>query len=575
MGSTRDGWVDALRDPKQHTAQLYSSAGFLGEAVGLFLAEGARRGEIGIVITTPEHDEVIRAGLRKQGIQPDELVAAGRLVMRDAVATLATVMKDGRLDHERVADEVNSLLQLGVRQNTSLRAYGEMVMLLWRGGNTVAAIELEQLWNKLIVGQRCAVLCGYHSETIAGSYPGFGDVCREHVQVLPSERFLDDAGVDRLTSLAHLEHAARELEAREQLIKSIVDSNRDCITLLDTDGRLLFMSEIGLASLELWDFEMVRGKSWLELWQGVDRTAARRAFAMASAGMTSEFLGVFDTLLRKRTCWWHVVLSPICDANGRVHQVLAVWHDFTDRKRLEEDLRRSIEARDELLAVASHELQRPIAALKSQLDKVRAANDPRDRLDAMLAETTSQVERLERLVDGMIGVSSINTGTLTVSRTPADLSEIVARAYDRFRERFATANAPVTLCLADDVKGAWDVDRVEQVVENLLVNALAYAPGAAITLTTRQAAASIQLIVADRGPGIPLEKRHSIFERFERIGSARTRGALGLGLFIVRQLVEAHDGRVHVETTEGGGATFVIELPTTASAEQQPGHDEP
>jgi PAS domain S-box-containing protein len=575
MGSTRDSWADALRNPQQHTAQLYTSAAFLGEAVGLYIAEGARRGETGIVIATPEHSELIRGGLVKHGVEPDELVATGRLVMRDAEATLATLMNGGRLDRDRVADEVTRLLRAGEAQNTPTRTYGEMVMLLWGGGNAAAAIELEQLWNQMIVGQRCAVMCGYHADAIAGTYPAFDAVRREHVQVLPSEQFIDDAGIDRLTSLAQLEHQARELRSREQLIKSIFESSRDCITVLDSEARLVFMSEIGLASLELWDFEMVRGKSWFELWQGADRTAARRAFAMASAGMTSEFLGVFDTLLRKRQCWWHVVLSPILDTNGQVHQVLAVWHDVTDRKRLEAELRRAIEARDELLAVASHELQRPIAALKSHLDKVRATNDPRDHLSAMLAETSSQVERLERLVDGMLGVSSINAGTLTVSRAASDLSQIVLRAFDRYRDRFVAANAPVVLHLADDVQGAWDVDRIEQIVENLLVNALAYAPGAAVTLTTRRAGTNVQLIIADRGPGIPLDKRHMLFERFERIGSTRTTGTLGLGLFIVRQLVEAHEGRVGVETTEGGGATFVVELPAAASAEQQSGHDEP
>lgn len=575
MGSTRDGWADALRNPQRHTAQLYTSVAFLGEAVGVFLAEGARRGESGIVIATPEHAAEIRGGMVKHGAQPDELVATGRLVIHDARTMLSTVMTDGRLDPGRVTDEVTKMLLEGAEQDVSLRAYGELVMLLWREGNAAAAIELEQLWNKLIVDQRIAVLCGYHADGIAGWYPAFGDICREHVQVLPSEQFIDDAGVDRLTSLAHLEHQARELRAREQLIKSIVDSNRDCITLLDTDGRLVFMSEIGLASLELWDFEMVRGKSWLELWQGVDRTAARRAFSMASAGMTSEFLGVFDTLLRKRQCWWHVVLSPICDANGRVHQVLAVWHDFTDRKRLEQDLRRSIEARDELIAVASHELQRPIAALKTQLDKVRAARDSREDLDAVLAETAAQVEQLARLADGMLGVSSIHTGALAVARTTADLSQIVARVHDRHRDRFAAAGSAVTLHLADDAHGVWDRDRLEQVVENLVVNALTYAPGAAVTLATRRQGTEVQLIVADRGPGIPPEKRPAIFERFERIGSARSRGSLGLGLFIVKQLVEAHEGRVRVEPTDGGGATFVVDLPVAASAQHQPDDDQP
>ena len=98
-------------------------------------------------------------------------------------------------------------------------------------------------------------------------------------------------------------------------------------------------------------------------------------------------------------------------------------------------------------------------------------------------------------------------------------------------------------------------------VENLIGNSVKYAPGAALALTTRGSEGGAQLVVADRGPGVAADMREAIFERFERVGSPHSVGGLGLGLFIVRQLVEAHGGRVRVEDTSGGGATFVIDLP--------------
>ena len=161
----------------------------------------------------------------------------------------------------------------------------------------------------------------------------------------------------------------------------------------------------------------------------------------------------------------------------------------------------------------------------------------------------------------MLDVSAIDAGKLTVSPAPADLSAIVRTVYERFREQLDAAGSHVALELAPELPGRWDPARIEQVVENLIGNSVKYAPGAALALTTRGSEGGAQLVVADRGPGVAADMREAIFERFERVGSPHSVGGLGLGLFIVRQLVEAHGGRVRVEDTSGGGATFVIDLP--------------
>lgn len=377
---------------------------------------------------------------------------------------------------------------------------------------------------------------------------------------------MEQAVPERLEIVATLEQEARELRARDQFIKSIVDNSRDCIKVIDLDARLMFMNDGGMAALELFDFNTVRGANWLEFWRGADRIAATKAFEAARDGHNSQFVGFFETVLRKRPCWWHVVLSPIYDDAGNVKRVLVVSRDVSDRHRLEVDLRTSIEARDEFLSIASHELRTPVTSLQLQLDMARAklaetGTLPAENLTRLLDVAARQVQRLTKLVDSMLGVSAIHAGKLPIHREPADLNAIVSGVYDRLRDQFTANGSTVALELADDVRGSWDLERLDEIVENLLINAIKYAPGVPVTLTTRCLDTAAQLVVADCGPGIPHDKRDAIFERFERVASARTVGGLGLGLFIVKQLVEAHHGHVHVRPTDGGGATFVVELP--------------
>ncbi|HEY5950880.1 MAG TPA: MEDS domain-containing protein, partial [Kofleriaceae bacterium] len=498
MAATTDGWAELLREPQRHIAQLYKTSGFLADAAGRYLSEGARRGEIAIVIATPEHSQAIRHSMQQHGVQPDELFASGRLVLCDAATTLASFMRDGKLDRALAEQELGGLLSRLGANGSGLRAYGEMVMLLWRAGDSTAAIELEQVWNGLVEHHRFSLLCGYHLDGVSGTYPAFAQACREHRQVLPSEHFLAVPETERLNIVAHLEQEALEAQARERFIRTVVDSSHDCIKVLDLQARLLLMNKGGMAVLELCDFELARGQCWFEFWTGADRIAAETAVAAAREGRTSEFVGYFETMVTKQPRWWHVVVSPILDSNGAVQQILAVSHDVTDRRRLEQDLRRSIEARDQFLSIASHELRTPITSLSLQLELARvrlseAGTLSSEKLNKLIELSTRQVERLTTLVESMLGVSELNAGKLTIEPRAVNLSQLVTAVLDRFRDQLAAAGSPVTLDLAPDVEGHWDAGRLEQVVENLLVNITKYARGAAVTLSTQTCATDARL----------------------------------------------------------------------------------
>ncbi|HEU4611072.1 MAG TPA: MEDS domain-containing protein, partial [Kofleriaceae bacterium] len=190
MPATRAGWAQALSEPGRHIAQLYRSPAFLADAVGLYLAEGVRRGESCLVIAVPENRDAILAAMARHGAEPSQLIAAGRLALHDAEQMLSDLIDGGRIDRTR-AEQVFAASLDELCGEAPLRAYGEMVMLLWRSGNAAIAVDLERVWNKLLTGRPVSLLCGYQLDHVGATFPSFSEACHEHVVVLPSEQYLE------------------------------------------------------------------------------------------------------------------------------------------------------------------------------------------------------------------------------------------------------------------------------------------------------------------------------------------------------------------------------------------------
>lgn len=564
----RHHWANAQRDPAPHLAQLYASDGFAGEAIARFLGPGLERGERGLVFAAAPRRQALAAALPGYA----EHVASGQLEIVDAEATLGALEVDGRLDPARFVAEVTP--RLGGR----VRIYGEIVSLLWAAGRPDEAIELERWWNEALVGRDVVLLCGYALDAIALGGAPLDGVSAAHVHVLPSERTLGASPAAQLARIGELElrdralsldlHSSREGEA---FLRSIVEQSRDCIKLLDLDARLVFMSKGGMAQLEICDFVPLRGANWLSFWDGEDLARATAAVERARAGGVGEFVGLFPLVISKAQRWFHVVVSPIRGDDGRVTSLLAVSRDVTDRKVLEDELRRAVQARDQFLSVASHELKTPITSLTMQLDGVRRKLEhegavPPERLARLVEVARRQTARLISLVESMLDVSRLRDGRIVLARQPTDLAELVRGVIERFRDELAAAGSEVGLALAPGITGPWDRSRLEQVVENLLTNALRYAPGTRVELTVAGDDRDATLVVRDRGPGIPADQRARVFERFERGASHASagRGGLGLGLYIAREIVRAHGGSIRVDDAILDGAALVVELPRGA-----------
>jgi signal transduction histidine kinase len=227
-------------------------------------------------------------------------------------------------------------------------------------------------------------------------------------------------------------------------------------------------------------------------------------------------------------------------------------------------LAEAVRARDEFLSVASHELRTPLTSLKLQ---IHAA--PRRLREAGLAGSTPrwlelsqrQVDRLEALVNELLDVTRIRAGRLDLRREPVDLSTLVISVADRFQAELARGAHALTVNVAPGVTGRWDADRLDQVITNLLANAIRHAPGAPIAISLEAVDHKAVLRLRDGGPGIAPELHERMFERFERGRDAYSVGGLGLGLFIVRSIVEAHGGAIRLRSAPGEGTEFAIELP--------------
>ncbi len=227
----------------------------------------------------------------------------------------------------------------------------------------------------------------------------------------------------------------------------------------------------------------------------------------------------------------------------------------------------AIRTRERFLSIASHELKTPLTSLKLQVQIRKRALDRGDverfapeRLPKLFADDEKQISRLLRLVEDMLDISRIEAGKLSLNLEPFDLCSLVREVIDRFSETIGDAGCVITL-VGNAVTGTWDRHRVEQIVTNLLTNAIKYGAGSPVVIEVRPQGDAALLSIRDQGIGIAPQDRERIFGLFERVMTSRVVAGLGLGLYIVKQLVDSHGGRISVASELGKGATFFVELP--------------
>ncbi len=243
-----------------------------------------------------------------------------------------------------------------------------------------------------------------------------------------------------------------------------------------------------------------------------------------------------------------------------------------EQKRIEvfeqsERLAKSLQAREEFISIASHEIKTPITSLQLQLQVMRRSlnsvdTDPfQKKLGSGLDNSLRQIKKLNILIDDMLDVSRIRGEKLYVQLEQVDLTLLVKQTVEHLSDQITHAKCPISIHAPEPILLQCDAFRTEQVLTNLITNVIKYAPQSSCTINVTQKDREAILSVSDNGPGIKAEKLPLIFERFERIDNTRAVSGLGLGLYIARQIMEAQGGRLEVESVENQGTTFNAYFP--------------
>jgi len=259
-----------------------------------------------------------------------------------------------------------------------------------------------------------------------------------------------------------------------------------------------------------------------------------------------------------------VYVAPLEGPNGTRQGAVAVLHDLTPVKHLEN-------VRRDFVANVSHELRTPVASIRAMAETLLSgAGEDEELRPRFLTRMVQHTERLTNLLDDLLELAHMESGQREWRRKRLNLKEAVAQAVDKLEPRAAAKNQAVHCEMAPELTVTADPEGLQQVLLNLLDNAIKYTPEEGqIRIVAQRDNGQVKITVADTGIGIPQRDQRRIFERFYRVDRARSRelGGTGLGLSIVKHIVEAHGGRVTVESELGRGSRFTVILPGEGNQE--------
>jgi PAS domain S-box-containing protein len=292
-----------------------------------------------------------------------------------------------------------------------------------------------------------------------------------------------------------------------------------------------------------------------------DRKAVPYGYLSVAAGRS---IGTGDASFLQAVA--NVVSAAISRAQME-QQLRAAERATIEERGRTQQAQEALRVRDEFISVAAHELRTPLTALHLKLQGLeRNVRGTGTKEAQRLEAAVRQAERLARLIDRLLDVSRISQGKLEMSLEPFDLVDLLRQVMDDFREPAAQAQTPLELEAPSSLQGCWDRLRLEQVLVNVLSNAVKYGAGKPIRIRLAGDERRVRLEVSDAGIGIPAADLDRIFGRFERASSIRHYGGLGLGLYITRHIVEGHGGTISAASTPGQGSTFTVDLPRFGEA---------
>ena len=363
----------------------------------------------------------------------------------------------------------------------------------------------------------------------------------------------------------------RVREATRKELEALKDEQRRASLQVQTQQEVLFdsmleglllLDERGCIQLANRAFAMlfgvsvdIRGRTIIEALRLHELAAL-----VSSLDTQKQVLGYELKLAGLDGRWLQINAAVILNGHGRRHGTVLVFHDLTRLKQLES-------ARQEFVANVSHELRTPLSLIKGFVETLLdGAKDNPEVATKFLQTIDRNADRLKLLIEDLLTISELESGRLKLNLQDVALGCLVGKVLDDFKTR-AEAKGMSIVNETPDLAVRADIDRLEQVLGNLVENAIKYgrAKGTVIVGGRGVDNGQVEVFVQDDGPGIPPEALERLFERFYRVDKARSReqGGTGLGLAIVKHIVQSHGGRVWATSELGRGATFRFILPTT------------
>lgn len=378
--------------------------------------------------------------------------------------------------------------------------------------------------------------------------------------------------------------ARRRTEALAAEFDAVFQSLPDAVYVGNAEG----IKRVNHAALDMLGFTHAEDvqKDAPTLWAEMDtrRAGSGKPLPPEEQAFTYALNGqpwVQDVLIRHPKTGEERILRSACAPvriGDQVVGAVSINTDVTDRRRAEaervrlcQEAEEAVRLRDEFLSIASHELKTPLTPMSLKLQSLaRTLENEGDtplarRLTKDVSVMRRQVKRLSDLVTELLDVSRITTGQMKLQLEELDLTGVVREVIGRLEPEAERAGCSLHISADEPAVGFWDALRLEQVLANLVSNAIKYGPGKPIELGVKRIDGFARLTVRDGGIGIARDAQHRIFQRFERAVSERHYGGLGLGLYVTQQIVQAMGGAVTVESELGHGATFYVDLPLADS----------
>lgn len=453
-----------------HLVQFYENDKFLAEAVASYAAPALNKGEGVILIATQEHLDIFEAAFKKHYLQVDHLKESGQLLLLNAQAILKYFMVDQSPDPKKFFPLMGQAITDMQKKFGKVKAYGEMVNILWKDGNLDGTIALEKLWNNLSDHIDFTLLCAYSMEHFNDEKHGvaFREICHTHTHVIPTEEVIEVQNPDdQLRMIATLQQQARSLKLQTQKLE----------------------------------------------------------------------------------------------------------HQISEKKEVETALQQALHLRDEFLAIAGHEIKTPLTSLRLQTQILQRSmgkeltQETIDKINTAVQRSDYQGKRLTNLVEQLLDLTRIRLGKIELDLIPLDMVQVTHDIVENLKTEtilgdphWALKN---TIIIKDDgpLLGNWDKVRLGQIISNLVSNAVKYGDNNPIEITLTSSEYEAYFTVKDYGIGIDPENLKRIFNRFERASDANKYAGLGLGLYIVKELVDAHKGKIDVTSTPENGTHFKLSLP--------------